>query len=101
MGFSRLLSCLPASKQLELSKMESPTGYATKLNWLKRLLVLVQEERKVIEREDALIMKESDNESKNDVDTDVSANDEPIESARETLAVKSVGSESEGDEVLS
>ena len=32
-GFSRLLNCLSPAKQLKLNKMESPTGYETKLNW--------------------------------------------------------------------
>lgn len=53
-GFSRLLSCLPPQKQLELDKQPAPTGYESKLNWLKMLLKMVTEEIQIIKREDAL-----------------------------------------------
>merc|ERR1712039_349824 len=47
-GFSKLLNCLAPAKQLKLNKMEAPTGYESKLNWLKMLLKMVTEEVQVI-----------------------------------------------------
>eukprot|EP01084_Bolivina_argentea_P072641 131894_1 len=53
-GFSRLLNCLSPAKVLKLNKQPSPTGYESKLNWLKMLLKLVSEEAALLRKEDAL-----------------------------------------------
>jgi len=52
--FSRMLNCLPPEKQMRLNKMPTPTGYESKLNWLRTLLKVVDEERRIVEREDAM-----------------------------------------------
>merc|ERR1712154_125918 len=52
--FSRMLNCLPPEKQMRLNKMPTPTGYESKLNWLRMLLKVVDEERKIVEHEDAM-----------------------------------------------
>ena len=51
---SQVLNCLPPQKQLQLNKQPAPTGYESKLNWLKMLLNMVTEERAIILKEDAL-----------------------------------------------
>merc|ERR1712228_613965 len=75
--------------------MEAPTGYESKLNWLKMLLKMVEAERKVIEKEDELI--EAECKMKSDVimviADDKNENEVVIESSS-----TSVSSESDRDE---
>ena len=51
---SQVISCLPPQKQLQLNKQPLPTGYESKLNWLKMLLNMVTEEMAIIRKEDDL-----------------------------------------------
>jgi len=51
---SRLLKCLPPRQIQKFHKVAAPTGYESKLNWLRMLLEMVNEEKAKIEREDAI-----------------------------------------------
>ncbi len=72
-GFSRLLSHLPPMKQLQLNKQPTPSGYESKLNWLRMLLNMVSDEAKLIQKEDALydvVVIEGDEGDEGDNDND-------------------------------
>ena len=51
---SRLLKCLLPQQIQKFHKVAAPTGYESKLNWLRMLLEMVSEERAKIQREDAV-----------------------------------------------
>ena len=56
-GLSKLIEALPAKQKLKLKKMAAPTGYQTKINYLKHLRDLVMTEVKRLHKEDEVIKK--------------------------------------------
>ena len=69
---SRLLKCLPPQQIQKFHKVAAPTGYESKLNWLRMLLEMVSEERAKIQREDAVYatMEDVDEEEQREDDND-------------------------------
>eukprot|EP01083_Nonionella_stella_P088556 246879_1 len=59
-GLSKLIEALPPQQKLALSKLPTPTGYQSKINFLKKLRDLVMREVKRIHREDTMLKEMGD-----------------------------------------
>lgn len=85
-GLSKLIEALPAKQQLALKRMAAPTGYQSKINYLKHLRDLVMTEVKRLHKEDAIIKKMEDNDFINGVAADIEKDfDKEIQDAMDEL----------------
>ena len=77
-GLSRLIDALPPQSKMELDKVAAPTGYQSKINFLKQLRDIVMIEVKRIHKEDEMLKEMERNhkqKSKNNVNENNENND--------------------------